>query len=313
MTTRRSWIWAAATVAAVVTAACSSSSNNVSPTQACSDLATAICNKLQSCSSIEVQLAYGSVSECITRAQITCPGDITASGSGATTANIEACAQAYTSASCSDLESNTTPSACEIPGTLAAGTVCGTDQQCVGPNGYCKIAAGSTCGACATKAAAGGTCTSSNDCQGGLVCGGTSCVSPGAAGAACSATHPCADPLVCSNTTCSSPAEAGQACQSTADGQTCDTIMGVICNPTTLVCAQIQTASAGSPCGLISGGYTLCSGGSTCNVDASGEMGTCGAVAADGAACGGTSAATCLAPSICVNNTCTTPNPSSCH
>lgn len=317
MATRWSWVCttaAMAAVAAVGTGACSSSgSNNVSPTQACSDLATALCNREQACAPFDVQLVYGSVSTCITRAQINCPDAISATGSGTTAADIESCAQAVTSTSCSDLESNNAPSACIFAGTLTAGSVCGSDEQCVGPNGYCKVAAGATCGACAAKAAAGGTCAGNDDCQAGLVCpsGGGSCVAPGAAGATCSSAHPCTSPLVCVSTTCTQPAEAGQACQESADGQNCDVTQGVVCNTSTMVCSTIGTAAAGAPCGLINGGYTLCSGGATCNL--SGTMGTCGSVAADGAACGGTSGASCLPPAVCVNDTCTLPNASSCH
>jgi hypothetical protein len=95
--------WVPAVLGAVTVLACSgaaSNNSNVSPTQACSDLGNAICNKLNSCASFYVTLAYGSVSNCATRFGIDCPNTILATGSGATAANVEACAQAYSSASC---------------------------------------------------------------------------------------------------------------------------------------------------------------------------------------------------------------------
>jgi hypothetical protein len=318
MRIHRSFISAA--IAAVTVLACSgsTSSSNVSPTQACSDLATNICNKLNSCAPFYVTIAYGSVSECTARAAIDCPQTISASGSGATASNVEACAQAYTSASCADLESNTAPSACTIAGTLTAGAMCGASQQCVGPNGYCKTSATAVCGTCATLSAAGAACTSNSDCQAGLVCGTAAgatmgaCVTAGAAGAMCDAGHPCGGTLVCYNTTCSAPVEAGGACDATA--QNCDLTSGLYCNPTSKVCAQATTAAAGGSCGYSASAntYTLCSSGATCNGETATTQGTCGAVAADGAACG-SNMATCTAPAICVNNVCTLPNPQSCN
>jgi len=315
---RLSWASTAAAIVGIVTVACSgsTSSSNVSPTQACNDLGNAICSKIESCAPFELQVVYGSTSACATRFALTCPDAIAASGSGATPAAVESCSQAYSSASCGDVLSGKTPSACQIYGTLTAGTVCGADQQCVGPDGYCKVAATAVCGACGTTAAAGGACSANSDCQSGLTCplptGSTtgSCVAPGAAGATCDKLHPCASPLACLNTTCSQPVEAGQACDATA--QNCDFTQGLFCNPTTKVCAQIGMAGAGAPCGFANGAYTVCNGGGTCNLNPTTGAGTCEAVAADGATCG-SNGASCLQPAVCVNNTCTIPNASSCH
>jgi hypothetical protein len=310
-------LFSAAVAAAAVVACSGKGGSAVSPAQACSDLASAICNKLNSCAPFYVTLAYGSVSQCMTRAAIGCPNLISANGSGATAGDVEACAQAYPSASCADLESNTSPSACQIAGTLPAGSACGGDQQCAGPNGYCKIAASAVCGTCATQSAAGGACSTSDDCQVGLVCGTASgatmgsCVSAGAAGAACSDAHPCQATLVCYNATCSAPVEAGGACDATA--QNCDGTQGLFCNPTSKVCAQVQTAMSGAACGYSasSNTYTLCANDGTCNGSTQTTQGTCGSIASDGAACG-SNMANCMDPAVCVNNTCTLPNAASC-
>jgi len=319
MKTRLSWVPAAIVAAAVGVTACSGAAgSSVSTTQACSDLANNICNKLNSCAPFLVSYLYGSVSTCTTRAAINCPDTVSANGSGATASNVEACAQAYSSASCSDLENNVQPSACDIAGTLTAGAVCGADQQCVGPNGYCNIGAGSVCGACGTKSAAGGNCKSNNDCQSGLVCGtaagattGT-CVTPDAAGAMCDSGHPCGGTLSCSSGTCSAPVEAGGACNATA--QNCDFENGLYCNPTSMVCASVQTVMAGGSCGYSasSNTYSVCANEATCNGQTATMAGTCGSVAADGAACG-TNMAVCMSPAVCVNDVCTIPNASSCH
>jgi hypothetical protein len=315
---QRLFLSAALVAAAFVACSGSAAGVGLSPTQACSDLASSICNRLDSCAPFYVTLAYGSVSQCTMRAAVGCPNVISANGSGATASDVEACARAYTAASCADLESNSPPSACQIAGTLAAGAVCGTGQQCVGPSGYCKIASTAVCGACATQSAAGGPCTANGDCQSGLVCGTATgatmgaCVSPGAAGAMCDAGHPCQATLACSKTTCSPPGQAGAACDPT--GQNCDLTQGLFCNPTSKVCAQVQTAAAGGSCGYSASTntYTLCANGATCNGATGTKQGTCGAVAADGAACG-SNMATCMAPAICVNDVCTLPDASSCQ
>jgi hypothetical protein len=290
----------------------------VSPAQACSDLSTSICTRLNACAPFYVTLAYGGVSQCTTRVAIGCPDTISANGSGATASDVEACAQAYPAASCAQLEANAPPPACQIAGTLAAGAVCGTSQQCAGPNGYCKIASTAVCGACATQSAAGGPCTANGDCQAALVCGMAAvatmgaCVSPGATGATCDPAHPCQQTLVCSKTTCSMPVQAGGACDPIA--QNCDLTQGLFCHPMSKVCAQVQTGAAGGPCGFSASTntYTLCTSGATCNGATSTKQGTCGAVAADGAACG-SNMATCMTPAVCVNNVCTLPNASSCQ
>lgn len=307
-------------VAAVAAVACSGSafSSGDSASQACTDLATNLCNKLDSCAPFLVTYAYGSASECATRLQINCPNVITANGSGATASDVEACAQALSSTSCADLESNSQPSACQIAGTLAAGTPCGANEQCAGPNGYCKIASGAVCGACATLSAAGGTCSVNGDCQTGLVCGTAvgatsgACVTPGAAGAMCDAAHPCQGTLGCYNATCSSPVEAGQACDVLA--QNCDFGQGQYCDLSSKVCAQVQTATAGEACGhsASTNTYTVCANEAPCNGSSLTTPGTCGAVAADGAPCG-PNMANCQAPAVCVNGACTVPDASSCQ
>lgn len=318
MKIRSSWVPAAVAAAAVGACSGSTSSSNLSTTQACNNLGNTICNKLDSCAPFYVTLAYGSVSSCASRFALDCPDTISANGSGATASNVEACAQAYPSATCEDLESNGTPSACVIAGTLAAGSVCGANEQCVGPNGYCRIAATAVCGTCSTESAAGAACTDNSDCQAGLVCGTAAgaaagaCVTPGAAGAMCDSGHPCQGGLVCYNTTCSAPVEAGGACDATA--QNCDLPNGLYCNPTSKVCATAATAAAGGSCGYSASAntYTLCAGEASCNGATTTTAGTCGAVAADGAACG-LNMATCMSPAICVNDVCTLPNASSCH
>ncbi len=269
----RLWLFSGASIVVAVVACSGSTSSPPTAQQACNDLATSICNGLETCYPYGLTVAYGNTSTCITRAALDCPSAITATGSGATAADVEACAQAYSGASCEALLNNGTPSACQIPGTLAAGSPCGSDVQCAGSNAYCKVATGS-CGVCSTRAAGGGTCTAGNDCQPGLSCvtsGTTStCVAPAAQGASCSATTPCQASLACINGTCGQPLAAGAACTQSAD--TCNGAQGYYCSPAN-VCAQVQIAAAGQPCGLSGSTITECSEG-TCKTAAGTETGT---------------------------------------
>lgn len=297
--------------AAALMVACSSSSggSNVSTSQACADLAQSLCGRIDACAPLYVQIAYGDVATCQTRLGLTCQPALSATGVTATAGDVESCAQAYTSASCEDVLSNNSPSACHVHGSLPAGSPCGSDLQCTGDQSYCKLSTTAMCGVCSTRATAGGACTQSSDCQQGLACvtnGGAAgtCAAPGAAGATCDATHPCKGDLACAGGTCKTPVEAGAACSATDDA--CDLPKGAYCNPTGMVCAQVGTAMAGGACGVVTGGYAVCTGAATC------AAGTCKAAAADGATCG-SNGASCLAPATCINGSCTLPDPSSCH
>ncbi|HEY8039035.1 MAG TPA: hypothetical protein VIF15_04545 [Polyangiaceae bacterium] len=310
-------LWALPAVLSAVLA-CSGTTTGggggVSDAQACSDLAANICNQVASCAPFLVTVIYGDATTCASRFDATCPDTLAASGTGATASNVEACAQAYKAASCDDILSNNTPSACQIHGSLAAGQACGDDTQCAGDGGFCNVASGQACGVCGTRAAAGAACAANKACQVGLVCalptGATtgSCVAPGAQGATCDAGHPCKSLLTCFKGTCAQPMEAGQACDGVA--QNCDYAKGLFCNPQTKVCATITTATGGGTCGYANGTYSVCTGGATCQMG-TGGTGTCQAAAADGATCG-SNGASCEQPATCVNNACALPNASAC-
>jgi hypothetical protein len=311
----------AAAAAFVATVACSGSNasggSNVSASQACSDLASAICSKLQSCAPFLVQLEYGSVSTCEQVTQGPCTEALGANGVTASTSEVESCAQGYTGASCSDLESNNTPSACQVHGSLAAGTACGSAIQCSGDS-YCNIGTNSTCGVCAALVAAGGSCQAESDCEKGLVChtatGATAgtCVAPVAQGASCTAGGtPCAFPDVCTGGTCQAAGGAGAQCDPAAGN--CDITQGLYCGQNS-VCTKATIVSAGQACGLVNGTYALCGSGSTCTLSGTTGMGTCAAAAANGASCGANGAgAACMPGAACVNGVCTVANPASCH
>jgi hypothetical protein len=77
---------------------CSGSSKSnigsvTSAAQACSDQATAMCSKIQSCTAADRQDRYGSTATCQMQFANNCTAVLIAPGTGNTPANVEACAQ----------------------------------------------------------------------------------------------------------------------------------------------------------------------------------------------------------------------------
>ncbi len=316
---RHLFLRAVTALATVGAAACSSSVSSpgvaTSAEQACGDAATALCNRAQTCASFLVQTAFGDAATCITREKATCHSQINAAGTGATSAKLEACAQALAAESCDDLLTNNLPVACQIAGTLAAGSACGDDAQCA--TAHCKKTSG-TCGVCSAFAKAGEPCpaAATSDCAPGLVCQNTgtgqdTCVPPGAAGAPCSSTQVCESSLAClmngATGTCAAPLGAGAACD--PQSQNCDFRQGLFCSATS-VCAQIQVAASGGACGVSGASFAICGSNGKCS-NATG--GTCQAAAADGAACDAANGPNCLSPAVCVNGSCQLPDPAGCR
>jgi hypothetical protein len=287
--------------------ACSTTSNGTGDPQGpCDDLVNAICNKLQECYPLAIQLAYKDVNECMARQASQCVKSINAPSTGATAAYASDCAAAYRTLSCDKL--TVAPDACKTPaGQLADGAPCGDGAQCTGRR--CNKPTWATCGACSTKVAAGGDCKATSDCDDSLTCAKNGkCVVPAKAGAACGDTQPCEAPLGCSKGTCAAPLGAGASC---AGGEACDAAQGLYCSQSSKTCTLIKFANPGEACRLTGAAFVGCAGGGTCKAAAGTSVGTCQAAAADGASCA-TDGATCEAPAQCLNGVCTIPDPGAC-
>jgi hypothetical protein len=294
-----------------------SSGGTTSPDQACSDLVTGLCSKLEACAPFAIVLSFGDINTCIARLKLACPSLFNSTGTGMNPSNAEACANAYATAACEDVLGNRSFDACVFPGSVAAGAGCGENSQCAA-DAYCNFSGGQPCGVCSPRLAGGATCSADGNCQSGLVCAkqnnaatGT-CVAPGGQGAACDATHPCLATLGCSAAgACGPLLAAGAPCTV----QNCDTLHGLYCNPQTHICAQITAAGPGSPCGysMAAGSYSLCAASGRC-VLASGAMaiGTCEATAKDGMSCDSTNGPPCISPAFCSGGVCSLPS-SGCH
>ncbi len=294
------------------------------PPQACAVLAASRCGKLQSCNPNGLLTAYGDAGVCETREQMACAAQVAADGSGAAVDGLTACAHAYDSLSCDEVLQGAVPSACDIHGSLTQGSVCVSDMQCAGANGYCRVQSG-VCGTCATRGAAGAQCVADADCEHGLVCGkgpspalgspaleGGTCVAPGGVGESCPMTNTCLAALACVDFVCAERAPAGARCQPLAHN--CDEAQGFVCDSNT-VCEKIRTATAGAACGYSTadGSLTECTGGGWCNTNGTGVAGTCESALADGAPCDATSGPFCLAPAACTNGVCLLPDPAACR
>ncbi len=294
--------------------ACSSSSgaSNGSADQACTDLANAICQKLNDCTAVFVTNTYGDEATCAMRFKTSCDQTLAANGTGLTPADREKCADAVPGASCEDLVDNNFPGACAaVAGQLANGTACADSSQC--QSTYCNLGADGTCGACAaTRVSAGGSCQRNDDCVNGSPCTNGKCVTPVGFGGTCDAAHPCQKTLACKAGVCAKPDEAGAPCSTNS----CDTLAGLYCSSGAApVCTALGLPKAGEPCGLVNGALAVCVGGGHCSLNIGTGVGTCEAAAADGAACDDTNGPTCLSPAVCgaTSKVCTLPNPANCH
>ncbi len=277
----------------------------------CTNEATALCTKLNTCFPAFIQLGYGDVATCTARSKLSCLATFSLNGTGFTADTVTACINAETAANCDQVISNVQPAQCDIRGTLANGAACGDNAQCT--TGFCNISSGS-CGVCAARVTAGGSCTNGSACASGLVCGGGTCKTAGSAGDVCDSSNPCGGGLYCnavnvmSSGTCAAlVTTAGGACPTAS---ACSFFDGLDCNAN-MVCSTIPFAQAGAACGIVTGTtYTFCPGGTYCKITTGMASGTCANDAADGATCDASTS--CLPNATCTNSLCTLPDPGAC-
>ena len=310
-------------------AACSSTS----PAQACVDISTAVCAKIDECAPAAISAIYGDTTTCATRTESTCNAALALKNNGDQAGNVEDCSKAYASLSCEGALANAPPKECaHKPGTLGDGSACGAAGQC--KSGVCQFDT-TGCGKCIEPIAAGADCNGTSDCQSGLVCAlsavsqtsATSvCVAPAASGGTCSTQAPivpCQVGLVCDKGKCAAPLAPDSACDPTVQPTLCDQAHGYFCTPRGTRCILAIAATTGQACGYDAqtGDYSYCAGSGFCgNVQQNG-MGTCVAPAADNGACDLAKGPLCIPPAVCVlapvdggtAGTCTVKDPSSCQ
>jgi hypothetical protein len=267
-----------------------------------------------------------------------CASIFTLPGSGYTSGNIEACAQAIQSAGASCQIDTVDRGACATPsGTLANGAPCNTDAQCAGgwcgrPGGSCgtcepALAVGQSCRGMSYPCVGGATCdnngtgncvaitygdvgaacgTGGAQCQTGLHCdaAGHTCAGPGAAGAACLTSYECASGLFCGGF---GTGAASGTCTAGGDvgapcphgTDDCANGKGLNCDASSQTCQQVVWARPGTPCKDFT---QPCLVGS-CPFGGSATV--CPTIVADGQPCNASDpATTCDTFSSCVGGTC---------
>ena len=304
----------------------------VDGTPACTQYATARCQKLDSCTAgLASRERFGDLATCIARGVLGCSAALAAPDTSATPEFFTACAAALTSSSCADFIDDTNiPQAClNLAGPRASGAACSFSAQC--QSSWCQVLRGAACGVCAVRPAAGAACTTDSDCGArGLFCSKAgSCVSHAILGAPCDDARPCGVALSCVGQTKTVPGACaaaiqtvGAACdpkRATAAG--CDGALSLYCGLDDK-CASDALVAAPGACGRLvdsDGGsddagasdagasdagvrelsVARCTGGAVC-AQGSATSGTCVAPAADGAGCDSASGPPCLAPARCV-------------
>lgn len=311
---------------------CSSSDGGgaaaITADDACTQLAAALCDKIQSCAPSYLQLGYGDATTCKARALIECKAGLAAPSTAATPGDTAACATAAKGASCGALLDNDTPAAC-LPknGGLDDGKPCADDAQC--KSGFCGLDNDKEiCGLCAAKPAEGAKCNRGK-CPSGLKCArNDTCAKVVAEGGACDDTKPCAAGSSCFKGKCTKDqATEGAACDDKlTNAPGCDSLQGFVC--VTNKCMKVVIASEGKECGfdydtatMAVKGFTICDKGGWCKgIDLTAKppvfKGTCQAAAKDGEACLADATFNkgpgCLEPAECVGGKCQVPDAATC-
>jgi hypothetical protein len=279
---------------------------------ACTALATANCAKLESCSSVLLQVRYGSVETCQTRFSESCATGLEAPSTGNNSNRVEACVQAYSAWSCADYLGTVTPSACaQVSGALPNGAPCAFPAQC--STGFCGVSPNTACGTCATPPKIGDSCADLTSCGPGLVCfqGSKVCGTFATLGDTCSDDAPCAAHLSCIGASSAkgtlgkcqaSVAVAGAACDPTLlTGPGCDYDRSLTCNSQSRECAPLTISPAAGPCDSNNHQFAACAASGTCSTTQVDATGVCVAAAADGKACTTSGMGpVCLPPARCI-------------
>lgn len=274
----------------------------------CGDYAQALCAKIDECKKGGTTNTYGSLGACISEQTTSCVAAQESPGDGNSAASTASCASALPSASCDDYLTNNLTMCPQHTGQLANGRGCVFSSQCL--SGFCALALGDSCGACATAPQAGDECTDQG-CGRDMACTPQKVCEPYVAtnGECDNQTKVCAP-----NSQCVIPANATTGtCQLevTTLGATCDHKhqTGPGCAPDSgLYCAASNTCVAityvsdGSPCGSQNAGASddVCSNASVC------WDGTCVADALEGDACDIANGPSCVPGTRCYTTDVTT-------
>lgn len=300
---------------------------SVGADQACTDLATADCTKLDACVFNGSTVRYGGASTCRNRQRQACLLRLGATGTGNSPPDVELCVSQVPSSTCTDFDLGNIPECQAKIGAGTDGAACVFGGQCQSSN--CAIVTGTNCGQCAPANTAGDSCATTS-CSHGFTCVAATqqCQPIGSSGGTCDSDHPCGTGLTCvtpsgaaSGTCQTAGTSLGVACDpkhQTAAG--CNNSMGFFCNGATKTCDAVTYVTAGAQCGSVSSTQLgTCTNASTCFGAQGSTPGTCVANATDGMPCNIETGPACIPPARCItasptatSGTCRFPDPTKC-
>jgi hypothetical protein len=239
-------------------------------TEACIAYAYASCHRSLECSQ------QASSYSCL-NATLQCPDVVASLGSTRTVAGLQACAAAYSTFPCADLQAGKLPD-CVTPGQRKDGDVCEFPSQC---QALTCVVKDSTCGKCATLVNLGETCDGEAvSCVSGLVCDASQipakCVEKPESGPLAGPGQPCTGACVSgyycdggNSGVCVAYQALGMSC---AGGLPC--VAGSYCEVDGLTCKAMP--SDGQACGVdaFTGQASACSAGLYCNASSK-AVGVC--------------------------------------
>lgn len=257
------------------------------------------CERLYSCSQTMHDSLFADVEACLLAASTRYAWLVTLPGTGFSSEQALACAEARATQSCDEYFSYVNPPPCEPTGALPPGEQCLAGVQCT--TTFCT--GEGACGTCAAAPGAGAPCTSGASCSGGMRCSAAGKCAPLAKlGMPCGAEQPCDNWLICEGTCQRYPATVGATCGEAG----CDFRAGVTCNQSTAKCASL--ALSAQSCGWASATSAIaCSAQRTCTM-----QGSCEPTPGLGQACSVTTR--CQYPLVCSEGKCAgLPTPDSCE
>lgn len=266
-----------------------------SPDQACKDYAYARCSRIQTCSTTQILIEFGSVATCEAYYRGSCDIGQSVPSSNTTPAHTIACTAAIANWACNDIlfAENTPPACVIIAGSLANGAPCAVSGQC--QSAWCARPYGSACGTCAAPPTNGAPCVTGAECGAGLTCFNKACETHAALGSQCGATSPCDDGLTCVAGVCSAGVTtSGAPCSPTGAG--CDEYAGLACNAQSGTCQTLLVVGNGQACGEVANQNQVCIAGNC-------ARGSCVAGAALGASCALDGTGTCISFAECIATT----------
>ncbi len=240
---------------------------------ACTELASAICERFNACAPDAALVGPGQGETCVAALRDHCLRTAGVGGSSRTVDKVNECANATRALACPSFLARY-PDVCDpLPGTRVIGEACTFDEQCV--TTFCGRESDTACGTCVPPRAAGDRCLG-GACGGSLVCNSASvCTKPGALGEACGPNAPCEHLLFCDVDHCANKRNIGEACGGV--GQ-CDPYVVATCSEF-YKCRAATVAKLGEACAFTATALTLCEAPARCIDD------RCAAAKPEGATC----------------------------